>query len=290
MTDVQVVPKPAVLYGPNGQPISSTNGLPTTLIGRTPSFVSLTSTALAAGDGTPANPGTFTSSWFDATSFNAPFQEGLSLIVDDTTEVELQLSPDATDASAEPFYKAAIPASNSTIKLNASVTPPFWIPTRYWRYVLRNYKAAALTTTKATLNRFGHDGVIAYSVAPILADGVSIRDTGFHSATTDVEMYLAVIKAIGNSPKSIELYSTHDQDLTIDIRIDSSWIMGDGNGSSTYAALGTYTLTAGSRAIITNTDFPGLDVAMLTLYLRASAAVAPTTGSMWARLTSDSNY
>lgn len=107
----------------------------------------------------------------------------------------------------------------------------------------------------------------------VLAQGLEIRDTSSHNRFTDPQfVYLVRRIAFGGGKLPIYVQNGMDQAVQVSISLSVADVM--------TAVLGTTEVPAASNRVITNQDFPGLDVPSEEISLSFRCQVAPSSGSV----------
>lgn len=171
--------------------------------------------------------------------------------------------------------------STSMLKLviqdsRVTTIPPFRpIGTRY-AVIVRNRGASACTPIVREL-RYHTCFMQPQNLRAVMAYDLQIRDTSPHAAATDPNNIFALNRQIlGGGKVPIYVDNGLDQAVTASV---SLVIMGLYSG-----ILGTKEIPASSRTVITNADFPGIDVPSEAISITFTCSVAPTSGSVRAHI------
>lgn len=258
-----------ILYGPNGQPISSTNPIPVQLNGSKTSLTELlTNTPLAAGVN-------YTQPWVDAQT------EGVvatSLeVYSPTTVIEVALQISSDGVNPVEILRLALFRNRRT------EIPPIWLPTRYYRWVLRNK-----TTTDQTNLLAYHTKHYVYvrqpkSVPAVLIDAFMPTTSKFMNFETHPSLfYSARLLGAGDSTKPVFICNTTDVVQRVNLNLNPGSDAGSFTDGITVfngdLATGV-SVAAGTSVLWTNKDYPGLDVPMIDLILALHTSAA-TSGRL----------
>lgn len=135
----------------------------------------------------------------------------------------------------------------------------------------QNTTARDQTELGIYLYRYPNTEVAPRNVRAVLAWNLEIRDTVTHSPETDPQAMWALIRiGLGGGKMPIFVRSTLDQAVTIGIELFIRGVL--------TMTLGTFELPARSSRLITNADFPGIDVPSEAISITAKCSVAPTAG------------
>lgn len=113
----------------------------------------------------------------------------------------------------------------------------------------------------------------------VLAHNVEIRDTDTHTVmNTPQSMYQLTRIALGGGKVPIYVNNSLDQAVKVTVELVMP--------GAVSVALGTVEVPASSSYVITNTDFPDIDVPSETIRVALKCDVAPTSGTVSAYIDS----
>lgn len=254
------------LYGANGQPISSVNPLEVQLNGSNsqPVITVITNTPLAAG-----------------ATYNQPFQDyqaelgvyaiGYDIIASTPTEITFYGSPDGVTAITELVI---------VVPPNVSAPIRAFAPhSRYGKIRVKNLSTTNQTKLEVREIRWNRRMPFPQNQYALLAYGLQIRDIIGHTYASNPDALYYFNRTIqGGGKQPIYVNNGLDQELSVTIMIGPDYKL----PVDLVAQIGTKKIPAGTRAVITNQDFPGLDVPCEVLRANMQCTVAPTTGAVYA--------
>ncbi len=247
---------------------TGTGAAPVTLNGRNPKETVLTTTPLAAY-------AWYYQTWQDAVTLG--YQAvGYEVYSDLAMDVILQMSGVQVDYSEEKML------GFRTIPNQRLIIPPIPIVGRYYRIRCGNPKGTAQSSLSIIEYAYPYFVRHPKLLTAVLCDAYPIRDTNVHafykSAPDPEYMQDVIARGTGDSTKPILIENTLDQSLNVNI-----WI-GLVNGVDMKVNPTAITVNADSRKVITNQDYPALDVPFRHLFIDIQASALPTTGTVSAWL------
>lgn len=176
-----------------------------------------------------------------------------------------------------------------TIKISAAIFPEtsgrFWFipPFRPLGGVMRLRVTNPTGTDQSYLTvyeyRYPFTEPYPSNLRAVLAHNVEIRDTATHTVmNTPQSMYQLTRIALGGGKVPIYVNNGLNQAVKVTVELVMP--------GAVAAALGTVEVPAASTRVITNTDFPGIDVPSETIRVALKCDVAPTSGTVSAYIDS----
>lgn len=155
---------------------------------------------------------------------------------------------------------------------SVAYVPPFRPLGTRMQVRLTNPTGTAQSTLRVYELRYRRTNFIhAQNLRAVLAQDLAIRDTNTHSFSSDPQYIFRLARTPfggGKVPIFIDNQLNQSVDVTINIGLHTMFSV----------ALGTVNVPAGSRRVVTNQDFPGLDVPSEQIQLTFRCTTAPTSG------------
>ncbi|HEX7073346.1 MAG TPA: hypothetical protein VF226_04840 [Hyphomicrobiaceae bacterium] len=236
------------------------------LFGRTvqPEVVTITTTPLAAG-------GIRSSGVIDLMA--SPGIAMLAYIINGDTVTQFDWIPgDGTAGENPAISRARVTVPKALGAQDVQFIPPFRPIGRNYVVTVRNQTPTPQTRLRVFELRYrALEQITPQNLRGVLAQDLAIRDTATHSKFTDPQFVFDLVRTVwGGGKVPIYVDNQLDQEVTVTVRLQMLNVI--------TASLGTIAVPAGSKKVITNQDFPGLDVPSEVIDLLFTCSVAPTSG------------
>lgn len=227
-----------------------------------PSVSLLTTTPLAAG-------ASFSSSVRDLTA--APGANSIALMAYADTIIVVQWFNRDPSGHERLGIQVAFPA-NKLILIR-----PFRPTTTHGYWKVTNRSSSAQTTLEVRELLYADLHPIVQNQFCVLAYNLQIRDIGAHWSETDPNAVFDLVRSDAGGGK-IPIYVHNGLNQAVDVKVE----LGPLDADFTTLTLGAISVPAASFKLITNADFPGIDVPSERVRTTLICATAPTSGGVYA--------